>query len=470
MIHSKKKLIQLSLIMFFSAQAAGPNLNQTDTLSPVLVDMPLPFSITIETEDYQVPGGIHSGASAQYQSKVLYIAGRTNGLHGFNNDDFNFPPQQQNTSVIVIDLDKKRVYSRDMNDPASGLTQEQIDTLSVTSPQHYQSGNTLYITGGYGVDTFSGNFSTKDKLSALDVPGLINWVMNPGTAPAASNYIRQISNPAFQVTGGAMMQVKGFPTLLIFGQNFQGYYTDSSNGLYTQQVRRFTIFDDGINLGATILPPTDPDPSFRRRDLNVIPVMQCKNIQSFIALSGVFTIPGGIWTVPVEITAGGIPSMANPNLPTTFKQGMNNYASAHAELFAKNGTMYSLLFGGLTYEYYQDGEFLTDSEIPFTNQITCIKRTKNGDYTQFLLPTEYPVILSTQSNPGNPLLFGSGAKFVNAPGIAAYSNSVLKLKKIKKPTVIGYIIGGIQSTVPNTFTMSDSAASPYIFKVTLTPK
>ena len=165
-IHLKKKIIQTFLLIFFVAQATGFNINQTDTTSPVLVDVPLPFTITIETENYQVPGGIHSGAIGQYKSMVLYIAGRTNGLHGFNNDDFNFPPQQQNTSVIVIDLYKKAVYSRSLNDPSSGLTQEQIDTLSVTSPQYYQSHNTLYITGGYGVDTFSGDFSTKDTLSA----------------------------------------------------------------------------------------------------------------------------------------------------------------------------------------------------------------------------------------------------------------------------------------------------------------
>ena len=35
--------------------------------------------------------------------------------------------------------------------------------------------------------------------------------------------------------------------------------------------------------------------------------------------------------------------------------------------------------------------------------------------------------------------------------------------------VVGYIVGGIQSTLPNTNVESDSAASPYIFTVTLVP-
>ena len=171
--------------------------------------------------------------------------------------------------------------------------------------------------------------------------------------------------------------------MLIFGQNFQGFYNTASNGAYTQQVRRFNIIDNGTNLDVSVLPATDPDPSYRRRDLNVISTMGCNNVQGFIALSGVFTIPGGIWTVPVEITANGFPLMANPNLQTTFKQGMNNYASAHAELFSKKGDMYSLLFGGLTYEFYQDGAFSTDAEIPFTNQVTALNEAEKAFIINF---------------------------------------------------------------------------------------
>lgn len=463
-----KKTLLILLIIPLSISASY---NQTDDISPV-IEGGLPFTITIETEDYTIADGIHSGATARCCSNVLYIAGRTNGLHGFDNGDNNFPPQQQNASVYVINLQEKTVHFRSLYDTFSGLTQAQIDTLSVTSPQSYQSGKTLYITGGYGVETDTGNFSTKDTLTAINVPGLIDWVLNPQSTTKASDYIRQMSNPLFQVTGGTMAQIPGHPTLLIFGQNFPGFYNALSNGIYTEQVRRFIILDDGKSLGVRILDATPSNPNYRRRDLNVIPVITLdgnKKRPALVALSGVFTLDGGIWTVPVEITPEGIPSMANPDLLSTFKQGTNNYACAHAELFAKDGTTYSLLFGGMTYEFYQNGEFSTDAEIPFTNQIIALKRSKQGNYTQHLLPTSYPTIVSTQSNPGNTLLFGAGAKFIRSPRIPAYSNGVLKLHKIKKPTVIGYIIGGIQSTLPNTNSRADSAASPYIFRVILTP-
>ena len=462
---------KIFLTILFCSQLHPTN-NQTDDLSPVLVNQSVPFEITIESTDLRVPGGIHSAASAQCGSNYLFIAGRTNGLHGFADGNNDFPPSLQNSSIFVINPCTQTVHSRSLYDPLSGLNQQQIDTLSVTSPQSYQSDNTLYITGGYGVETSTGNFSTKDTLTAIDVTGLMHWVTNPDCSSRASKYIRQISNPVFQVTGGYMTQFGQCPTLLIFGQTFIGFYTTSSNGIYTKQVRKFSIIDDGKRLGVKVHESTTADPNFRRRDLNVIPIIETdckKKIPAYVALSGVFTLDTGIWTVPVEITANGMPSMADPTLDSTFKQGMNNYASAHVELLSKNGDMYSIVFGGITFGFFQNGQFMTDAGIPFTNQVTTIKRSKDGQYQQHLLPNQYPTIVSTASNPGNTLLFGAGAAFVTAPNIPLFSNGVLNLAKIKKSTVIGYIIGGIQSTVPNTTTISDSAASPYIFKVTLTP-
>jgi len=463
------KRIILSILLSSSLYAMN---NQTSDISPVGFNPSLPFTVNIEAEDFLIPGGIHSGAHAQCGSYFLFIAGRTNGLHGFNNNDDNFPVQQQNTNVIVINVCTKAVYVRSLYE--AGLTQEQVDTLSVTSPQSYQSGNTLYMTGGYGVDSTSGNFSTKDTLTAIDIPGLIDWTINSQCSTSACRYIRQISNPAFQVTGGEMFQHGQCPTLLIFGQNFPGFYSTDSNGIYTKQVRRFHIIDDGKCLGVQVLSPSSTHPSYRRRDLNVVPIIKVdqsgNKIPAYVALSGVFTLDTGIWTVPVEITTDGVPSLANIYAESTFKQGMNNYASAHTELLAHNGDMYTIVFGGITYAYYKNGTVVTDDEIPFTNQVSVVRRSRKGTYTQYVLQEQYPVLISRQSNPGNQLLFGAGATFITAPNMPAFSNGVLDLSKINQSRVIGYIVGGIQSTLPNTNTISDSAASPYIFKVTLMPQ
>ncbi len=449
--------------------------NQTATLTPVLPPASLPFEVSIGLSNLALPNGWHSGASAIWEGKCLLIAGRTNGLHGFDNDPHvnNFPPSAQNTVLYVIDFKHQKVWERSLNDPRAGLTQAQIDTLSVTSPQFYQSGQTLYMTGGYGIDSATGQMGTKSTLSAIDVPGLIHWVTCPKKKGSAARRIRQITHPLLQVTGGYMDQTAPhLPTLLIFGQNFTGLYHDDSNGAYTQQVRSFRILDNGkaLYVAADKDQPTQ-NPAYRRRDLNVVPIMRPGKptpTQAYVAFSGVFTETSGVWTVPVIISPDGSSVMTNPQSDRAFKQGMNNYVCPTLGLFSsKQEEMYVILFGGITYGFFQDGVFTTDTEIPFTNQVTTIKIDKHSQFSQYLMQSEYPTILSTSSNPGNPLLFGAGAQFILAKDLPVYRNGVVALDRLDEKTVIGYIVGGIQSTLPNTNTNFDSAASPYIFQITL---
>lgn len=467
----------LNWISFVSAA------NQTPDVSPIYPGQDLPFRVRIELvgknkNEFLLPTGIQSFVYGVHKDKWLLIDGRINGLHGFNDDPNNFPPQAQNRTLYVVDPKKKTVVSRSLTDPRSGLTEDQIDSLSVTATQFYQEGNTLYITGGYGFRNSINNYTTFDVLTAIDVSGLMHWVTHPKEEKTAAQYIRQISDPVFQITGGDMHKLgKNDPTLLVFGQDFEGaYFTAGFTQVYSRQVRRFNILDDGSHLGVEVLPTTPIDENFRRRDLNIVPVIgrhsHGKLHYGLVALSGVFTLSEGAWTVPVTITADGIPFMADPAAPFTFKQGMNNYASAFLSLYSKKtGDMYTVLFGGITYEYFKKCILQQDSELPFTNQVTTIKIDKEGTFTQHLMDSQYPVILSTQSNPGNRLLFGASADFIPASGLEKlqYGQAIFKLDRIKKPIIVGYIVGGIQSTLKNTTTTSDSAASPYIFKVILEP-
>lgn len=472
----KLKLYAMTFMAILCGSAIYAD-NQTATVSPILPSNTLPFQVAVEQANFSLPNGIHSGAFATYKDQWLFIAGRTNGLHGFGPGDNNFPPQQQNVVVYVVDPRVPVVYAKSLYDPTAGLNQTQIDSLSVTSPQYYQSGKTLYMTGGYGVNTATGQFETKNLLSAIDVRGLMHWVTNASPGETAAQYIRQISNSVFQVTGGYMTSTFGGETLLIFGQNFTGFYSDSSNGDYIQQVQRFKIHDNGKHLSVTVNPPYPalPDPNYRRRDLNVVPIMQGfygMPYPSFVAFSGVFTETSGAWTVPVLIDPKGVPSMADPNNPNTFKQGMNNYACPTVGLYSKSTRdMYTILFGGISFGYFQNGGFVTDSELPFINQITTIQLNKHGNFFQYLMANQYPVIPSTGSNPGNPLLFGAGAYFIPVENLPSFNNHVLMLDKLgPDPLLIGYIVGGIQSTLGNTNVNSDSAASPYVFQVILTPQ
>lgn len=461
--------------------------NQTPDISPIFPGDELPFRIRIELvkkdkQNFTLPNGLQSFVFGVQGDTILLMAGRTNGLHGFNDNPDNFPPRAQNRTIYVVDIKRKKIFSRSLVDAGSGLTQDQIDSLSVTSAQFYQKENTLYITGGYGFSDSNQQFITFDTLTAIDIPGLIHWVKHSDHHKKASDYIRQISDPIFKVTGGEMYQLtQEDPTLLIFGQDFEGPYQSTDfNQIYTLQVKRFNIHDDGKNLSIKILPATNPDENYRRRDLNIVPTLrpssQGKGLNyELVAFSGVFTATDnpGAWTVPVTITANGMPSMLDPTYPKTFKQGMNNYASAYISLYSrKANTAYAILLGGITFEYFQDGVLQQDAELPFTNQVTTIKWDKHGNFKQYIMGAEYPIILSTQSNPGNRLLFGAGASFISASGLQKFQFSqekIFKFDRIRKPLVLGYIIGGIQSTLMNTTTASDSAASPYIFKVILEP-
>lgn len=457
-------------IIFQNAYGA----NQTPDITPILPGSELPFTVTVELADFSLPQGVQSYVYGEYNDKILILTGRIQGLHGFNDGNNNFPPNKQNTTVFVVDLAKEKVYSRSLLDPSSGLTQEQVDLLSVTSAQHIQTHDTLYITGGYGVDSSTGQFSTKNCLTAIDIPSAIHWVTHPKSSKKLSSSIRQVFDDTFRVTGGVMRNGRDGLALLMFGQDFEGFYTGGSNGSYTQQVRRFYIFDDGRDLSVKIINPIPftPDPNYRRRDLNIVPTIRyqhCQLVEGFVALSGVFTLADGAWTVPVIISDEGSPSMADPNDPSTFKQGMNNYECATTELFSlKTGDMYVINFGGISYGYFQNRVFNTDPELPFINQITTIKIDKKGRFSQYLMGTEFPVIYTTEFNPPRQLLFGTDADFFPAHCIPKFQNNVLILDALpKEPVLVGYIIGGIQSSLPNTNFQSDSAASPFIFKVIL---
>jgi hypothetical protein len=444
--------------------------NQTPDVSPIFPQDSLPLRITIEQADFSLPSGVQSYVAGTFGGRWLILAGRINGLHGFDPNN-NFPPNEQNSTVFVVDPVQETVAMRLLTAPGSGLTQSQVDLLSVTSAQSYQVGNTLYMTGGYGVDTSTGNFSTKDALTAIDVPGLMQWVDNTSPGDTAAQHIRQIHDPVFQVTGGQMRLGTGGVTMLMLGQNFVGdnVFVD---GTYTEQVRRFRISDNGVTLSVAPLSPLPaiPDANYRRRDLNVVPLIRDGNDAGWAALSGVFTPGNGVWTVPVQIAGDGTPSMADPTNPSTFKQGMNGYASANFGAYSPSTRqMYTVLLGGISFGYFAGGAFVTDAELPFINQVTTIRQSPDGVVSQYIMNSEYPFIASTGSNPGNQLLFGAGAHLFAAAGVPVYGNGVMDLDQLggSRPRVIGYIVGGIMSTLPNTNAQSDTAASPYIFKVTL---
>lgn len=450
--------------------------DQTPDLSPIFPETSLPFRVRIELADFALPSGLTNFESAVYEGKWLFLAGRIAGMHVFTPGENLLPANQQNTTLFVVDPKNKTVVTRSLLDPTSGLTQDQIDSLSVTAVQSYQKGRTLYLAGGFGFRTLINDFTTFNTLTAIDVPGLIKWVTRRTKKPAAA-FIRQTFNDNLKVTGGFMDQLgEENPTLLVFGQDFEGAFNSPFlNGVYPRQVRRFNILDHHRELAIeleTPIPQT-PEPIFRRRDLNVVPIIHFYKdeiIRQLIVLSGGFTPTNGTWTVPVFVSTNGTPYMPDPRSPFSFKQGMNNYECAHLDLFSKRtNEMFIVLFGGLSLEFFENGVFIRDSKLPFINQVTTLKIDQFSNVSQYLMSAEYPVILSSQVNPGNPLLFGTSARlFLANEQIPHYLEHIVKLDALKEPLVVGYIVGGIASTAPQP-QRGESAASNLIFSVILDP-
>lgn len=463
----------IKLCFLFSCIAVFCNetRNQTDDLSPILSQDALHFTINIEQANFQLPPeGLQTFAVGIDKGEWLLVSGRTNGLHGFGDGTDNLPARFQNTRAYVVNPKNGTTISRSFYDPSSGLTQEQIDAISATAVQFYQAGTTLYINGGYGVDTQTGQFSTKPTLSAIDIPGLIHWVKNGEIKKPAAKYIRQTSHPLLQVTGGVLFQANPHsPFLLIFGQNFDGFYTDNSSGIYTEQVRPFQVIDDGNILYVQQGNQLKKNPDYHRRDLNVIPIIQESTHFSFIALSGVFTKDEGVYTVPVFIDAEGKAFMPDPTNPNTFKQGMNNYFCAYTNLYSKKSNKnHILLYGGFSYLFLDNGSIQADPEIPFINTVSAIVVDGERNVSQYLMDNQYPTIIADFGQPPNQsLIFGVGARFIPAENVPLFPNDIISYDELGSSTLLGYIVGGIDSIARNTVSSSQSAASPYIFTVTL---
>jgi hypothetical protein len=146
---------------------------------------------------------------------------------------------------------------------------------------------------------------------------------------------------------------------------------------------------------------------------------------------------------------------------------MNGYHSAKVGLFSEGrGETHTLLFGGISLQYYDRhrGEFVTDAQMPFINQITSVVRDAEGGYRQHLLDEEFPRLTDQE---GRILRFGANAEFMLAGGVPTIGDTeLIRLEGLSGPTVLGYIFGGIVADQGNS---GNTAASSLVFEVTYTP-
>ena len=314
------------------------------------------------------------------------------------------------------------------------------------------------------------NYTTYDTLTSINIKGMINAVMNGGDMLKQAA-IRQISDPRLAVTGGNMA-VLGGRTYLVFGQNFQGGYNFSfpqtSNSTFTQiytgDIQSFRIVPTRNSLAIRGYQALHDPVNFRRRDSNLQTVITPSGQRALTYYGGVFAPnPVDAYRSPVVITASN-----KARVVASEQQYFDQYSTANIALYnANNHTLASVFMGGISYyDYvYPNGPLQTTVGAPtfspaWVDDVTDIVQKRNGRDQEYIMP---PI-------PGPGYYGGVSSVFLN-PAVPVYSNGVIKLQpnRLKRPTVVAYIYGGIYSSAGQTDPTSNTAASNQVFAVTLSP-
>jgi hypothetical protein len=417
----------------------------------------LPFAIYIEPVSIPNLPGIQSFAFGEANGKYLIVSGRLDGLHkamGMGMMGTPFPSSGNNNNFIVLDPQNQQYWTSSI----ASLPTDLKEQLSSTNTQYYQNGDYLYVLGGYGYKSAAGEHKTFDKLTAINVPNTISAIIN-GTG--FSSQIRQISDSDFQVTGGQLEKINN-TYYLVGGHNFDGTY-HHMNGMgmftqtYTNQVRKFQISDDGINLSINHLPSITDSTNLHRRDYNLVPQLFPGGNEGLTAFSGVFQVSEDIpYLNCVDLDNTGL----QPN--NSFAQYYNHYQCANFPVYSvTQDEMYTMFFGGIAQYYDSSGILVQDNNCPFVKTIACIKRSANGNMVEYKLPIELPSLL------------GAGSDFLPNSNLTYYPNGVLMYDQLSEDTtLVGYVFGGISSPEANAFNSSmmgnnGTTATNSLFKVYL---
>ena len=390
--------------------------------------------------------------------KWLILGGRIDGLHKRRPFEA-FLKKENNTSVFVIDPIANKTWEANLNVLPTSI----FEQLQSTNQEFQQRGNTLYVIGGYGYSDAKGNHITYPNLTAINVDELSNAIIE---ASNISKYFRQITDSNLAVTGGQLGLLND-TFYLCGGQYFEGRYNpmgpNHGPGFtqeYTNEIRKFKINDDGINLSITNYSAEKDLQNLHRRDYNMVPQIFPDATYGFTMFSGVFQYNADIpWLNSVDITESSF------KVNNEFNQYLSQYHSAKVPIYnTQTNEMITVFFGGLSqYQFNEDGKLVRDNDVPFVKTISMVIRHKDGAMVEKDLGIKMPAFL------------GSGAEFISTSNKAIYlKNEIVNFNSLKQErTLIGYIYGGIESTEENIFFRNNgtqSSASNLAFKVYITKK
>ncbi|MFI5171789.1 MAG: T9SS type A sorting domain-containing protein [Chitinophagales bacterium] len=402
-----------------------------------------PFSISLEEITWSDWPALHSFAFGKWDGRWLIMSGRTGGLHGFLPPN-PFPVTEANNSIEMLDP----VTGEQWSSGTLFLDDAIRDQLRSTNTEFFQRDQYLYIIGGYGKDTLAEKFITFPSLIAVDLQILSDALIN---ATSISGAFRQISDTLFCVTGGEV-ELLNDKIYLFGGHVFTGEYTkpasDAFIQTYTNELRKFVLDDDGVNISVSDIEQIKDTANFHRRDLNFEPVIFPGEEFALGAFSGVFQYEADwVWFNPVYITDD------NYDVDLSVTQKLNAYNCPVMSVYdSVSQNYYATFFGGIAQFYHDEvnDTIKEDLNVPFINDISTIIKYADGTTEQFLEPVKFDALL------------GSNAIFVLNEDIPQYENKVIQLHRVDGDIMAGYIFGGIDAQVPN---FTPSVASNRLFKV-----
>ena len=189
-------------------------------LLPVFFPMKEPAAqapFFLELEEVTIPQlpGLQSFAAAQYNGRWILIGGRTDGLH-MKQPFASFHPDYNNTQIVVVDVQKRNVQTASLLQLPDALAEQ----LQSSNMQFVQQGSWLYLVGGYGFSASQKKFVTHPRLTAVNLPALIEAIEN-------KHSIKQcfitLEDERMAVTGGGLGLLQD-EMFLVGGQRFTGRY------------------------------------------------------------------------------------------------------------------------------------------------------------------------------------------------------------------------------------------------------
>lgn len=368
-----------------------------------------------------------------------------------------FDKDHNNTDLYVVEPSSGKTWGQNLK----GLPKLLREQLQSTNAQFLQIDTVLYLIGGYAFAGSSHDHITHDLLTAINLPGAIRAIQNDD---ALSPHFRFTRDKRLCITGGQLGQLKD-RFYLVGGQNFIGNYNPAGpeNGPgffqeYSNAIRSFRLLDNGRNLAILDYRELKDSLALHRRDYNMVPQIFPDGELGYTIFSGVFRYDDNLpWLDALDLR-----DRDSFQVVPGFEQLLNHYQTANLPVYdSRTGRMHTLFFGGIARYYFDaSGGFVDDINVPFVQTISRVTRFPDGSVREY--DTE-------QRMPG---YLGAAAEFIPVEGAPFLAHDILDLAKLEGRTHVGYIYGGIESSMDNIFfsnTGVESWASKRLFKVFVEP-